>query len=107
MNIYRHVINYQYLHFLSIFLVPVDTQPPTVSGCMSPQGYTAANGDTDMAVSFAEPMFGNDFPDVPTVTKSHQPGAVFGGGSVIVNYTATDLAGNVNSCLMTITVTGM
>ena len=66
---------------------------------MSPQGYTAANGDTDMAVSFAEPMFGNDFPDVPTVTKSHQPGAVFGGGSVIVNYTATDLAGNVNSCL--------
>ena len=45
--------------------------------------------------------------DVPAVVKSHTPGNVFGGGTTIVNYTATDLAGNANYCLMDITVTGI
>ena len=86
----------------------MDTQPPTVTGCTTSQGpFTTANGATNMTVSFTEPTFGNDFPDVPTVTKSHVPGDAFGVGTTTVNYTATDLAGNVNNCFMEITVTGI
>ena len=91
-----------------IFLVPVDTQPPTLTGCTTSQGpFTAANGATNLAVPFTEPTFGNDFPDVPIVTKSHVPGDAFVDGTTTVNYTATDLAGNVNNCFMEITVISM
>ena len=72
----------------------MDTQPPTLTGCTTSQGpFTAANGATNLAVSFTEPTFGNDFPDVPIVTKSHVPGDAFVDGTTTVNYTATDLAG--------------
>lgn len=41
-----------------------------------------------------------------TVTSSHSPGSQFPVGETVVQYTATDAAGNTRTCNLTITVQG-
>lgn len=41
-----------------------------------------------------------------TVTSSHTPGSLFPVGETLVQYTATDAAGNSRTCNLTITVQG-
>lgn len=41
-----------------------------------------------------------------TVTSSHSPGSQFPVGETLVQYTATDAAGNTRTCNLTITVQG-
>ncbi len=41
-----------------------------------------------------------------TVTSSHNPGSQFPVGETLVQYTATDAAGNSRTCNLTITVQG-
>ncbi|XP_022107711.1 uncharacterized protein LOC110988484 isoform X2 [Acanthaster planci] len=73
----------------------LDTTGPVISGCPSditlPAGQNVAN--------WTEPTAVDDSGLVPTVSKSHEPGAVFADELTNVTYMFTDAAGNTAECV--------
>ncbi|XP_015258797.1 PREDICTED: sushi, von Willebrand factor type A, EGF and pentraxin domain-containing protein 1 isoform X1 [Cyprinodon variegatus] len=83
----------------------IDTEPPFIDRCRSPPAVQATN--TEAAVVWELPEFSDNSGGRLTVTSSHKPGFLFPVGETVVQYTATDAAGNKRVCNLTITVQGM
>ncbi|KAF7230188.1 sushi, von Willebrand factor type A, EGF and pentraxin domain-containing protein 1 isoform X3 [Nothobranchius furzeri] len=88
----------------SFTVTVIDTEPPFIDRCRSPPTVQAAN--TETAVNWEVPQFSDNSRGRLTVTSSHTPGSPFPVGETVVQYTATDAAGNSHTCNLTITVQG-
>uniref|UniRef100_A0A667ZKN9 Sushi, von Willebrand factor type A, EGF and pentraxin domain-containing protein 1 n=1 Tax=Myripristis murdjan TaxID=586833 RepID=A0A667ZKN9_9TELE len=82
----------------------IDTEPPVIDRCRSPPTVQAT--DMETAVFWEVPQFSDNSGGRLTVTGSHSPGSRFPVGETLVQYTATDAAGNSRICNLTITVQG-
>ncbi|KAK9524849.1 hypothetical protein VZT92_017214 [Zoarces viviparus] len=88
----------------SFTVTVVDTEPPVIDRCRSPPTVQAT--DTETAAVWEVPRFSDNSGGRLTVTSSHTPGSVFPVGETLVQYTATDAAGNSRTCNLTVTVQG-
>ncbi|XP_053715495.1 sushi, von Willebrand factor type A, EGF and pentraxin domain-containing protein 1 isoform X1 [Synchiropus splendidus] len=88
----------------SFTVTVVDTEAPVIDRCRSPP--TTQATDTETAVIWEVPQFSDNSGGRLTVTSSHIPGSLFPVGETLVQYTATDAAGNSRTCNLTITVQG-
>ncbi|XP_019713979.1 sushi, von Willebrand factor type A, EGF and pentraxin domain-containing protein 1 isoform X2 [Hippocampus comes] len=88
----------------SFTVTVIDTEPPVIDKCRSPPTVQAT--DAEMAVVWEEPQFSDNSGSRLSVTRSHSPGSLFPVGESLVQYTATDAAGNGRTCNLTITVRG-
>uniref|UniRef100_A0A7N6AVX0 Sushi, von Willebrand factor type A, EGF and pentraxin domain-containing protein 1 n=1 Tax=Anabas testudineus TaxID=64144 RepID=A0A7N6AVX0_ANATE len=88
----------------SFTVTVIDTEPPVIDRCRSPPTVQAT--DTETAVVWEVPQFSDNSGGRLTVTSSHTPGSLFQVGDTLVQYTATDAAGNSRTCNLTITVQG-
>ncbi|XP_027142800.1 sushi, von Willebrand factor type A, EGF and pentraxin domain-containing protein 1 isoform X2 [Larimichthys crocea] len=88
----------------SFTVTVIDTEPPVIDRCRSPPAVQAT--DTETAVVWEVPQFSDNSGGRLTVTGSHSPGSRFLVGETLVQYTATDAAGNSRTCNLTITVQG-
>ncbi|HSP61367.1 MAG TPA: HYR domain-containing protein, partial [Pyrinomonadaceae bacterium] len=79
----------------------IDNTPPTIA-CLANIVVNAPVGTCSATVNFAIPA--NDNCSVPTVVTSKASGSVFPVGTTTVVATATDAAGNSQSCSFTVTV---
>lgn len=82
----------------------IDTEPPVIDRCRSPPPVLAS--DTETAVIWEVPQFSDNSASRLTVNSSHSPGSMFPVGETLVQYTATDAAGNSRTCNLTVTVQG-
>uniref|UniRef100_A0A3P8S3J5 Sushi, von Willebrand factor type A, EGF and pentraxin domain-containing protein 1 n=1 Tax=Amphiprion percula TaxID=161767 RepID=A0A3P8S3J5_AMPPE len=83
------------------FTVTVITEPPFIDRCRSPPTVQATN--TETPVVWEVPQFSDNSGRL-TVTSSHSPGSLFPVGETLVQYTATDAAGNSRTCNLTVSV---
>ncbi|XP_053271757.1 sushi, von Willebrand factor type A, EGF and pentraxin domain-containing protein 1 [Pleuronectes platessa] len=88
----------------SFTVTVVDTEPPVIDRCRSPPTVRATDAET--AVTWEVPQFSDNSGGRLTLTSSHTPGSQFPVGETLVQYTATDAAGNSRDCNLTITVQG-
>uniref|UniRef100_A0A8C4EAZ8 Sushi, von Willebrand factor type A, EGF and pentraxin domain-containing protein 1 n=1 Tax=Dicentrarchus labrax TaxID=13489 RepID=A0A8C4EAZ8_DICLA len=88
----------------SFTVTVIDTEPPVIDRCRSPPTVQAT--DTETAVVWEVPQFSDNSGGRLTVTSSHSSGSKFPVGETLVQYTATDAAGNSRTCNLTITVQG-
>lgn len=79
-----------------------DTEQPAFLNCPG-NIVMALQSQCDTTVSWTAPTPTDNCPGVQ-MTSSHNPGASFPIGNTTVTYTATDAAGNTNTCSFTITV---
>jgi hypothetical protein len=81
----------------------VDTQFPTIVGC--PADITVASGanSCDVIVTWVTPTATDNCPGVILAT-THASGSLFGPGTTLVTYSATDNFGNVTTCSFNVTV---
>ncbi|XP_008281602.1 sushi, von Willebrand factor type A, EGF and pentraxin domain-containing protein 1 [Stegastes partitus] len=88
----------------SFTVTVIDTEPPFIDRCRSPPAIQATN--TETPVVWEVPQFSDNSGGRLTVTSSHSPGSLFPVGETLVQYTATDAAGNSRTCNLTVAVTG-
>ncbi|XP_017288668.1 sushi, von Willebrand factor type A, EGF and pentraxin domain-containing protein 1 isoform X3 [Kryptolebias marmoratus] len=88
----------------SFTVTVIDTEPPFIDRCRSPPTVQATN--TETGVVWEVPQFSDNSRGRLTVTSSHSPGSLFPIGETVVQYTATDAAGNSRTCNLTVTVQG-
>ncbi|XP_034471250.1 sushi, von Willebrand factor type A, EGF and pentraxin domain-containing protein 1 isoform X4 [Hippoglossus hippoglossus] len=88
----------------SFAVTVVDTEPPVIDRCRSPPMVRATDAET--AVTWEVPQFSDNSGGRLTLTSSRTPGSLFPVGETLVQYTATDAAGNSCDCNLTITVQG-
>uniref|UniRef100_A0A672YPS0 Sushi, von Willebrand factor type A, EGF and pentraxin domain-containing protein 1 n=1 Tax=Sphaeramia orbicularis TaxID=375764 RepID=A0A672YPS0_9TELE len=86
----------------SFTVTVIDTEPPVIDRCRSPPTVHATDSET--AVVWEVPQFSDN--SGMSLTNSHSPGSLFPVGETLVQYTATDAAGNSRTCNLTITVQG-
>lgn len=89
----------------------------TLTGCFNPPNTTSLYSPYDYAFSQQDHQEGsaeiNNHLSVClsggrlTVTSRHSPGSLFPVGETVVQYTATDAAGNSRTCNLTVTVQGI
>ena len=82
-----------------------DLTPPQIAGC--PTDISVSTTGNSMPVSWTPPGTTDNCPTPPTMTSSHQPGAVFPIGTSTVTYVATDAAGNQGTCSFLVTVSSV
>ncbi|XP_008426204.1 sushi, von Willebrand factor type A, EGF and pentraxin domain-containing protein 1 isoform X1 [Poecilia reticulata] len=91
----------------SLTVTVIDTEPPFIDRCRSPPAVQATNAEgAAAAVVWDVPQFSDNSGGRLTVTSSHKPGSLFPVGETVVQYTATDTAGNSRICNLTVTVQG-
>uniref|UniRef100_A0AAQ5XF31 Sushi, von Willebrand factor type A, EGF and pentraxin domain-containing protein 1 n=1 Tax=Amphiprion ocellaris TaxID=80972 RepID=A0AAQ5XF31_AMPOC len=83
----------------SFTVTVIDTEPPFIDRCRSPPTVQATN--TETPVVWEVPQFSDNSGGRLTVTSSHSPGSLFPVGETLVQYTATDAAGNSRTCNLT------
>ncbi|XP_061921980.1 sushi, von Willebrand factor type A, EGF and pentraxin domain-containing protein 1 isoform X1 [Entelurus aequoreus] len=89
----------------SLTVTVIDTEPPVIDRCRSPPT-VQVSGDMETAVVWEEPQFSDNSGGRLSVTSSHPPDSLFPVGETVVQYTATDAAGNSRTCNLTVTVRG-
>ncbi|XP_034532135.1 sushi, von Willebrand factor type A, EGF and pentraxin domain-containing protein 1 isoform X3 [Notolabrus celidotus] len=89
----------------SFTVTVIDTEPPVIDRCRSPPTVQATDTET-AAVVWEVPQFSDNSGGRLTVSSSHTPGSQFPVGETLVQYTATDAAGNSRTCNFTVTVQG-
>jgi HYR domain/GEVED domain len=80
-----------------------DAVPPVFANC--PTNISATTSGTDAAATWTPPTATDNCTTTPTVTSSHNSGAIFPIGTTTVTYTATDAKNNRSTCVFTVTVT--
>ncbi|MFK7933149.1 MAG: HYR domain-containing protein, partial [Saprospiraceae bacterium] len=87
-------------------VVVEDRAAPVVSTCPPDITQTNEIGICGATIDWTIPTFTDNCTDSDnlTVTASHMPNTVFPVGSTTVIYTATDVAGNVETCVFTVQV---
>lgn len=87
------------------FVVTVsDTESPIFAGCPSNINANNTTGNCDATVTWTAPT-SSDNCSIASSSSTHNPGDVFPIGATTVTYTATDAAGNSNTCSFVVTVT--
>ena len=80
-----------------------DVTSPVISGC--PSNITVnANASCQATVSWTVPTVSENCGGGLTLTTTKNPGTVFGLGTTVVTYTATDAAGNSSTCSFNVIV---
>lgn len=82
-----------------------DDQPPKVEKCNSPGVFVLVN-EGELNVTWEEPVFWDNSRQRMTVRASHRRHQHFPVGLTKVTYTASDLSGNNNTCVINIQVKG-
>ncbi|XP_071489593.1 uncharacterized protein [Diadema antillarum] len=82
---------------------PLDTTPPVIDGCPSGIAIEAANGASDVSVTWVEPTATDDSGSV-SLTQTAIPGDIFPLGSTEVTYTFSDPSGNSAACSFSVVV---
>ncbi|KAM4808468.1 sushi, von Willebrand factor type A, EGF and pentraxin domain-containing protein 1 [Rhinophrynus dorsalis] len=82
----------------------VDVDPPVIDRCRSPPAIRTK--ENEQSASWEEPQFSDNSGLPLIITKSNSPGDVFPVGETIVQYTATDQAGNKRTCDIHIIIKG-
>ncbi len=77
-----------------------DLTPPVIAGC--PGNITVLSA-APTSVNWTPPT-ATDNCSTPTLTTTHQPGAIFQFGTTTVTYTAKDVANNTSTCSFMVTV---
>ncbi|XP_061566532.1 sushi, von Willebrand factor type A, EGF and pentraxin domain-containing protein 1 isoform X1 [Cololabis saira] len=88
----------------SFTVTVIDTEPPVIDRCRSPP--TVQTTNTETAVIWEVPQFSDNSGGRFTITSSHSPDSLFPVGQTLIQYTATDAAGNSRTCNLTVTVQG-
>ncbi|XP_028329615.1 sushi, von Willebrand factor type A, EGF and pentraxin domain-containing protein 1 isoform X2 [Gouania willdenowi] len=88
----------------SFTVTVIDTEPPFIDRCRSPPAVQATN--TETPVTWEIPQFSDNSGGRLSVTSTHSPGSGFPVGESVVQYVASDAAGNSRTCNLTITVQG-
>ena len=92
--------------FISHIIFFTDNENPVIiSGCPSDQSVTTDSGVATAEVTWTSPTATDNF-GVPTLTSTHNSGDDFPIGSNTVTYTATDGAGNTETCTFSVVVSG-
>ncbi|CAN9509297.1 unnamed protein product [Ophioblennius macclurei] len=89
----------------SFTVTVTDAEPPFIDRCRSPPAVLAA-ADAETPVVWEVPQFSDNSGGRLAVTSSHVPGSLFPVGETLVQYVATDAAGNSRTCNLTVTVQG-
>lgn len=84
------------LSFCPISSILLDKEAPEVTSCPKDQTHELL-GASSMKVRWDKPSFKDNSGIPPAITSSVKMGATLDVGEHIVNYFATDVAGNVNS----------
>ncbi|XP_041475001.1 sushi, von Willebrand factor type A, EGF and pentraxin domain-containing protein 1-like isoform X1 [Lytechinus variegatus] len=79
-----------------------DREPPSIRRCRSPTTFITSKQEHE--VTWEEPLFSDNSGGDVTVTRSHDPGSSFPLGTTLVEYLATDAAGNTRSCVIYVDV---
>ncbi|XP_029944330.1 sushi, von Willebrand factor type A, EGF and pentraxin domain-containing protein 1 isoform X2 [Salarias fasciatus] len=88
----------------SFTVTVTDAEPPFIDRCRSPPAVLATDAETP--VVWEVPQFSDNSGGRLSVTSSHSPGSLFPVGETVVQYVATDAAGNSRTCNLTVTVQG-
>jgi hypothetical protein len=80
-----------------------DAVAPVFANC--PNNISATTSGADAAATWTPPTATDNCTTTPTVTSSHNSGAIFPIGTTTVTYTATDAKNNRSTCVFTVTVT--
>jgi len=87
----------------SFNVIVLDNTSPVIAGC--PANITVnANASCQATVSWTAPTVSDNCAGTLTLTTTKSPGTVFGLGTTVVTYTATDAAGNTSTCSFNVTV---
>jgi hypothetical protein len=81
----------------------IDDQFPVLTGCPSDITVASGAGTCDVAVNWISPTANDNCPGVQ-VTTTNAPGSLFGPGTTVVTYQATDNSGNITACSFNVTV---
>lgn len=83
----------------------VDDEAPVFDLCPNDTSIMLAEGETELSVTWTEAIASDNVSStVIDITKTQEPGAVFGIGTTTVTYTATDEAGNTSTCSFTVEI---
>ena len=82
-----------------------DDEKPVINACPSVPGVTTDSGDATAVVTWTPPT-ATDNSGVQTLTSTHNSGDSFPIGNISVTYTATDDAGNTETCTFPVVVSG-
>ncbi|XP_039199397.1 sushi, von Willebrand factor type A, EGF and pentraxin domain-containing protein 1-like [Crotalus tigris] len=82
----------------------IDIEPPVIDQCRSPPPVQIT--EKNHRVMWDEPQFSDNSGSALIITKTHSPGDLFPKGETLVEYTATDLAGNNRTCEINIIIRG-
>ncbi len=80
-----------------------DTAKPIITGCPSDRVINMTGPGCTQLVSWTRPTATDNCTLLP-LAESHTPDTPFPKGTTIVTYTATDVAGNIETCTFTVTV---
>ncbi|XP_041486024.1 hyalin-like [Lytechinus variegatus] len=89
----------------TFYISVTDNENPVISGCPSNQDVTTDIGNATALVTWTPPK-GTDNSGTQTLTSTANPGDYLPIGNNTVNYTSTDAAGNTDTCIFYISVTG-
>ncbi len=81
-----------------------DDTDPVIAGCPANIDLVTAPGSTTAVATWTPPTATDDCA-LASLNSTHDPGDTFTDGTTTVTYTATDDAGNTETCTFTITVT--
>ncbi|XP_030840813.1 uncharacterized protein LOC105442568 [Strongylocentrotus purpuratus] len=78
-------------------------QPPVLSDCPMDVPVTLTSTSSNVTATWTPPNATDDN-DTPVLSTTHEPGSMFGFGSTIVTYTATDSENLTDTCNFTVVV---
>ncbi|XP_072051832.1 uncharacterized protein [Amphiura filiformis] len=87
-----------------VTVLVVDSTPPVISNCPNTIMHSIPPGSWSSTVRWSQPTAIDDSGQVPRVTQSHLPGAMFNIGTTLVIYTFSDQAGNQAQCIFSVIV---
>ncbi|PIK47309.1 hypothetical protein BSL78_15809 [Apostichopus japonicus] len=87
-----------------IWIIPVDTTPPTVNSCPTDVLINVELGETEGRATWTEPSSTDLSGTDQLVSRSRAPGTLFPLGDTTVTYLYTDDSGNTATCVFCVTV---
>ena len=99
------VCSWRAILFISHIIFPTDNEKPVFDQCPGDQDVTTDIGYPTAVVNWTQPT-ATDNSGIQTLTSTHKSGENFTIGNNTVTYTATDDAGNTETCTFFVIVSG-